>query len=650
MENKKINYNAKSYSEYKEELKLLAQKYYPELINDFQDSAIGTFFMDMAAGIGDNLSFHIDRQFQETQLAYMQNRKSLLSVARTNGLKVTGKRPSIIEAEWTCFLPPNNTNGLFEPDWSYAPIMRRGSQASGGGQKFELQSDINFAQQFNNAGVSDRTIIPIRNANGNIVGYNISKKCVMYSWESKRYKQYLSASDIKPFMEIVLPEQNVIKIESILIYDGRTHTEPTISDFFNDSDKRWYEVDNLTVDKIFGRNVTKSNTFKNKLLTELSDYGLNGVSNYGNTYCGSNGDGSKIYGYIPSIASWETVSQKFMTEYTDNNYCKITFGAGSDENVDNINLTDDYNKYLLNKMINNNYLGMLPKSDSTVYVYYTVGGGKSSNIGVGAMTSVNYLNVDINGANEAMRTQVKNSIKVTNTGASISGRDELTNEEIRYLIKFNNSSQDRCVTIDDYRNRLLTMPTEYGAPLKLGVVEKNNKILITMLGLTPEGNLSNYLSEATITNIMEYLSEYKMINDYIEIQPGKIVNLQFEIEASIVANGSKHDIAKEIALMVGEYMDINNNKMGDEIYISKLKTKLSGITGVKNLIGVKVFNVYGDSYSNHQIKQVVDEDTRTKNRVEIDLIESDGILYSDNDTMLEVKSPKVDIIVNIKEK
>lgn len=650
MEDKKINYNAKTYSEYKDELKLLTQKYYPELINDFQDSAIGTFFMDLAAGIGDNLSYHLDKRFQETQIDYMQERKSLLAVARTNGLKVTGKRPSIVEAEWSCFLPLNNSGGNFEPDWSYAPILRRGTQSSGGGQKFELRSDLNFAHQFNDSGVSDRTIIPLRNTNGNIVGYNITKKCVMVSWESKRYKQRITVTDVQPFMEIILPEQNVVKVESILVYDGYTQSEPTISDFMGESENRWYEVDNLTVDKIFSKDIVDSNSFKDKLLSEVSNYGLTGTTNYGNTYCGNNADGSKIYGYIPSVAKWKSVRQKFITEYTDNNYCKIIFGSGSDENIADTTLTNDYNQYLLNKMINNNFLGKIPKSNSTLYVYYTVGGGKSSNVGVNVITTVSYLNMDINGVSDTIKAQIKNSLKVTNTTASISGRDELTNEEIRYLIKFNNSSQDRCVTIDDYRNRILTMPTEYGSPLKLGVVEKNNKILITMLGLSPDGSLSQYISEAVINNTIEYLTEYRMINDYVEIQPGRINNLQFEIEISTSTAKSKQDVAKEIALLVGEYMDINNHKMGDEIYINQLKSNIGNISGVKNLIDLRVYNIYGDGYSTHQVKQVVDEDTRNSNRVEINLKESDGILYSDNDTMFEIKNPKIDIIVNIKEK
>ncbi len=109
---KSINYNARNFDDYRNQLLLFTQRYYPTIVNDFQDSSIGSWLMDLNAAIGDDLSFYNDNRFQETQLDYAQERKSLLSLARTNGLKVPGKRPSMLEAEWTCWLPvgPNSSS------------------------------------------------------------------------------------------------------------------------------------------------------------------------------------------------------------------------------------------------------------------------------------------------------------------------------------------------------------------------------------------------------------------------------------------------------------------------------------------------------------------------------------------------------------
>jgi hypothetical protein len=648
---KSINYNARNFDDYRSQITAFTQKYYPNIINDFQDASVGSFLMDLNAAIGDDLGFYIDNRFQETQLDYMQDRKSLISAARTNGLNVPGKRPSMLEAVWSCYLPVDSTNANNTPDWSYAPVLNKGTQASGGGQNFELQENLNFSQQFNSLGVSDRTIIPLRNStNGGLVGYTITKTCIMTSGESKIYKQTVSPSDVTPFMEVILPDPNVIDVQSILIFDGYNQVTPSISDFVADSANRWYEVGNLTDDKMFGKDILQSTSFTNKLLFDLNQNGITGLTSYGNTYMGQNVDGSTVYGYIPSAASWSSVTQKFITEYTDNYFLKVIFGAGSNKDMSSINMATDYTQYQLNKAINNKYLGMLPTSNSTMYIYYTVGGGSSSNIAINVMNTVGFLDITIGGAIDATVAQVNNSLTVTNTTPSVSGRDELSNEELRYLIKYNNLAQDRCVTVNDYKNRILTMPSEYGAPLKVGVEEINNKILITMLGLDYDGTLSSNLSETLINNIIEYLTEYKMPNDYVEIQPGLINNLQFEVDLTVDINKSAQDIVKTVILYIGNSMDINNYKMGDEIYCSNMKSDIGAIDGVTNLIDFRVYSIYATGYSPNQVKQPIITTTQQNNRVQIDLVASDGILYSDSDTMYEIKNPKVDIIVRTKSK
>ena len=654
---KSINYNSRTFEEFREQLKLFTQRYYPDTINDFQDASIGSYLIDLNAAVADDLSYHIDKKYQETQIDYAQERKSLLSIARTNGLKVPGKRPSIIEAKWSCFLPVDSSNGSYTPDWSYAPILSKGTQASGGGQKFELVEDVYFSEQFNKKGISDRTITPLNSTTGGLVGYTITKTCVMVSTEGKIFKQYISSSDVEPFMNIVLPDSNVVKVESILIVDGNNNVNPTISEFMSETPTtgtRWFEVENLTEDKLYNKDYALSNSFRDKVMTTINNSGfLTGSTNYGNTYCGKHVDGSVIYGYIPSVAKWKDVTKKFITEYTDNGFCRVIFGAGTNEselNANSINNAKDFNQYQLNKIINNKFLGELPKSNSTIYIYYSVGGGKQSNIAVNVMTTVTYLNATISGADNTKNVTVRNSIGVTNTTPSVSGRDELSNDEIRYLIKYNNSAQDRCVTLKDYENRIMTMPSEFGAPLKLGVAERNNKILISMLGLDYDGTLSENLSETLVNNIIEYLSEYKMVNDYVEIQPGKIVNLQFEVDITLENEGVKQDVLKNIILYVGDYMDVNNHKMGDEIYVSKMKSDIAAISGVKNLIDFRIYNIYSSGYSANQIKQPVLTENQELYRSQVDLVSSDGILYTDDDTIFEIKYPRKDIKITPKSK
>ena len=332
---------------------------------------------------------------------------------------------------------------------------------------------------------------------------------------------------------------------------------------------------------------------------------------------------------------------------------KVIFGAGVNEletNANAISNATDFNQYQMSKIINNKFLGELPPAGSTIYIYYTAGGGSESNIALNTMTSISYVNPTINGVSDSIKSQVKNSLSVTNTTPAVSGRDELTNDEIRTLIKYNNSSQDRCVTVKDYYNRVMTMNSDFGAPIKVGTAERNNKVLITMLGLAPDGSLSSNLSEALINNIITYLGEYRSINDYVEIQPGRIVNLRFEVDITVLDDKTRQDVAKSILLYIGDYMDINNHKMGDEIYVSKMKSDIGAISGVKNLVDFRVYNVYGNGYSSNQIIQPIVSGLSLTNMFQVDLTASDGVLYSDDETMFEIKNVKKDIVINIKTK
>ena len=92
MANQGISYNARNFVDVKTELINFVRQYYPDIFNDFNDASVGMMLLELNAAVGDMLSYNTDRMFQETQLDFAQERKSILSIARTLGLKVPGKR------------------------------------------------------------------------------------------------------------------------------------------------------------------------------------------------------------------------------------------------------------------------------------------------------------------------------------------------------------------------------------------------------------------------------------------------------------------------------------------------------------------------------------------------------------------------------
>ena len=473
---KSISYLNRNFDDYRQALIDFSKKYYPDMEIEYNDVSIASWLIDINADVADNLSYHIDRVFQETNINSANERASLYALARNNGFKVPGPKGAMAEVEFSCYLPINSSSK--DPDYTYAPIVRRGTKLAGGSQLFELLDDVDFSLQFDSNGNSNRTIYPILNSNGLVTQYRITKRAVVIAGETKIYRKVVRARDIIPFMEILIPEDNVMNVESIVVKDGDNYiSNPSYGEFYYDGDDeeicktgttastRYFEVDSLAQQYRWG-DVTNS---EGKATSVVYCY-VSGGTSYP-TYCVTKG-------------KWKEVKHKFITEYTDKGYLKVIFGAGVDPNVD-INITDasDFSKFQIQRIIQNDNLGYLPRPDSTIFILYRSGGGKASNLAQGAINNIVYLNTEIGGTNANIRDSVRSTITVISTTPSVSGKDMPTEQELKYLIKYNSGAQNRCVTIKDYVTQLLKLPPKYGTPFRVGVNEENNKIMIYLLGL-----------------------------------------------------------------------------------------------------------------------------------------------------------------------
>jgi hypothetical protein len=148
----------------------MVKQYYPDIFGDFNDASVGMMILELNA-VGDMLSVNTDRMFQETQIDYAKERKSILAMARTFGLNVPGKRPSITIVDFSVTVP------VFGDSFNvYAPIIRSGSQVTGAGKVFEVETDIDFSNPFNINGIPNRIIIPNLDSNSNLINYTLTKR------------------------------------------------------------------------------------------------------------------------------------------------------------------------------------------------------------------------------------------------------------------------------------------------------------------------------------------------------------------------------------------------------------------------------------------------------------------------------------------
>jgi hypothetical protein len=601
----RVQYTSRNFSDIRTDLVNMVRQYYPDTFNDFNDASVGMMLLELNAAVGDMLSFNTDRSFQETQIDYAQERGSVLSMARTFGLKIPGRRPSVTILDFTVTVPVFGDTF----DVSYCPVIQAGAQASGAGKMFETFYDIDFSSPTSIGGIPNQIIVPNTDTNGKITGYNITKRELARNGFTKVFSKVINTNDVVPFLEVVLPDSNVISVESIIALPGTTFTtDPTPSQFY-DPNNKWYEVDALAEDKVFVEDFNK-----------ISD-----------------NQSIRIGKYIK-------INKKFITEYTDLGFLKIIFGGGWQ---DISSLCDfDTNPQIVNQIgdfINNLSLGQTHTANTTLFVQYRVGGGQDTNLGQGIITNLGLVSINVNGSDSAVNTRVKASLTVNNPVPALGGKGAPSVEEIRNLVRYNFSSQNRAVTLKDYNSRLSLMPGQFGVPFRRGVFEEQNKIKIYVIGLDGSGKLSNTSTSALKENIATYLADYRMLNDYIEVSDGRIVNLSFQVDVFIDKKFAQGQIISQIVTAISSYMDINKFDMAENIYLSNLLETINNVSGVLNVIDLRVYNLVGGKYSVNEISQPYsNDDTR-----QIDISE-EYTLFGEPTTMFEVKFPETDIIVRTK--
>ncbi len=71
---KDIKYLNKDFGQFKKSLIDFAKAYYPTTYKDFSDASPGMMYIEMAAYVGDVLSFYVDYQFKESLLVNAEER------------------------------------------------------------------------------------------------------------------------------------------------------------------------------------------------------------------------------------------------------------------------------------------------------------------------------------------------------------------------------------------------------------------------------------------------------------------------------------------------------------------------------------------------------------------------------------------------
>ena len=116
-----IKYVAREFSDYKQELVEFAKNYFPDSYNDFSPTSPGTMFIEMAAYVGDILSFYQDTQLQETFLQYAKEPGNLFNMAYMMGYRPKVTNVAEVELQITQNIAADPTTG--NPNWNQALVV-----------------------------------------------------------------------------------------------------------------------------------------------------------------------------------------------------------------------------------------------------------------------------------------------------------------------------------------------------------------------------------------------------------------------------------------------------------------------------------------------------------------------------------------------
>jgi hypothetical protein len=144
------------------------------------------------------------------------------------------------------------------------------------------------------------------------------------------------------------------------------------------------------------------------------------------------------------------------------------------------------------------------------------------------------------------------------------------------------------------------MPSQFGAPSKVSIVEENNKIKIKLLSYDSSGTLTSVVPNALKTNIANYLSNYRMINDYISIEAAETIDLSVTVDVVLDNSQNQGAIISKTIQIVSEFFNPLVRELGQNVNISELRRLIQSENGIVSLSDISFFNQVGGQYSSAQ--------------------------------------------------
>ena len=586
-----INYTAKDFASIKKELVNYTKRYYPDTYRDFNEASFGSLLLDMVAYIGDMTSFYTDYQANESFLETALEFKNVLKLSKQIGYKFRPNASSFGEISFFVTIP-SKTNSV-TPDYSYAPILKKGSTfSSKTGTLFTLVEDVDFSN------TADEVLVASSNEDGTApTNYALKARGVVVSGEM--YSQTFTIKEYKKFLKLKIFDPHLTEI--VQAYDSNGNN--------------YYEVDYLSQDVLY---VPILNTKTNKK-------------------------------YAKNILKPVSVPRRFVAEHTSL-HTTLQFGYGTEDNEEKALdpttvILDVFGKnYIKDKsfdpavLTKTTKLGVVP-SNTVLTVVYRRNSKKNINVPAGSLAKkVNpkIKFIEANSLDLLKRITVVNSLELTNESTISGDLDNISAEEIRLRAQGTYAAQNRAVTKDDYINLCYNLPSNFGTVKRVSMSRdetsfngKNLNLSVLSVDSTGKYIATNQIIKQ---NLKTWIDKYKMLGDTIDILDAKIINLQIKFSIVAFANINRYDVMSDCLNALSTYYNTKYYDIGEPFKITDIYKLLNNLPSVVDTKHVEVTPTTFGNKSKYYISY--DE-----------IISNDGrYLIPPKDAVFEIKDTVADIV------
>jgi len=349
---------------------------------------------------------------------------------------------------------------------------------------------------------------------------------------------------------------------------------------------------------------------------------------------------------VPSVLKPFIVSRKFVA-VQEKTRTFLQFGSGE---AGQSNVAADPQKVALNifgksyvtdttfdpsKLSKNQNFGIVP-ANTTLTIIYRVTNPTNSNVGVGSLNTVSSNRMNFKDRADLTNTTVQdviNSLEVSNEEPIVGNVSLPTTGEIKRRIYDTFPTQDRAVTQADYENLTYRMPAKFGSIKKVSVQRDpdSNKRNLNLYVISEDNFGKLTATNSTIKNNLKiWLNNFRMLNDTIDILDPFILNIGIDFVITTTVGANKFDVLeKAMAQLKSKYAAPYN--IGEQFYISEVYQELKKVTGVLDVVKVKLNSKQGGNYGAASID------------INGNLSPDGSYLMVPKNAILEIKFPEVDI-------